>query len=203
MNVHGATLTRRQFVKTGGVLMVGITVAGPEVLKGARAAERPDGKSPDPTLPGSWFDIHADNTLTIRTGSCDFGQSSTTTSFRQIVADELNFPYESITAVIEGLRHLVAEVRNGRMAADHALFGAMFHYIETFPEKLHHPKEDDFLFARLRERRPDAGPLLDGLEREHEVGRERFVELKAKWEAFRADPAKLDAFAGCQRLAGG
>ena len=107
-----------------------------------------------------------------------------------IIQDE----HRAITAVIEGLRHVLAEVAAGRMAADHALLGAMFHYIETFPEKLHHPKEDHFLFARLRTRRPDAALLLDGLEAEHEIGRERFAELKAKWERFRDDPSALAPF---------
>jgi hemerythrin-like domain-containing protein len=115
-----------------------------------------------------------------------------------IIQDE----HRAITAVVEGLRHLVAEVGAGRMAADHKLFGAMFHYIETFPEKLHHPKEDDYLFARLRARRPDAAPVLDALEREHVVGRERFAELKALWERYRADPAAFAPFAdGVERYA--
>ena len=88
------------------------------------------------------------------------------------------------------------------MAPDHALLAALFHYIEQFPERLHHPKEDDFLFARLRVRRPDAAPLLDGLHREHEIGRERFAELKAMWERYRADPAALPPFAeGVERYA--
>ncbi len=80
------------------------------------------------------------------------------------------------------------------MAPDHALLGALFDYIEQFPERLHHPKEDDFLFARLRVRRPDAAPLLDALAREHEIGRERFAELKAACEQFRADPRALKPF---------
>jgi hemerythrin-like domain-containing protein len=83
----------------------------------------------------------------------------------------------------------------GRASRDHALLGALFYYIEQFPERLHHPKEDDFLFARLRVRRPDAAPLLDGLQREHAIGRERCDELKAMWERFRADPAALPPFA--------
>ncbi|CAG0961741.1 hypothetical protein BURK1_00750 [Burkholderiales bacterium] len=115
-----------------------------------------------------------------------------------IIQDE----HRAITAVIEGLRHVVEEVRAGRMAVDHALLGAMFHYIEAFPEKLHHPKEDDFLFARLRARAPDIAPVLDGLEHEHVVGRERFSELKAKWERYRADAAALEPFAeGVERYA--
>jgi hemerythrin-like domain-containing protein len=115
-----------------------------------------------------------------------------------IIQDE----HRAITAVIEGLRHLVAEIASGRTAPDHALLGALFHYIGEFPERLHHPKEDDFLFARLRLRRPDVAPLLDGLHREHAVGRERFDELKAMWERYRADPAALAAFAdGVERYA--
>jgi hemerythrin-like domain-containing protein len=108
-----------------------------------------------------------------------------------IIQDE----HRAITAVVEGLRHLVAEIGGGRMAPDHALLGALFHYIEQFPERLHHPKEDDYLFARLRLRRPDVAPLLDSLQREHAVGHQRLGELKAAWERFRADPAALPPFA--------
>ena len=107
-----------------------------------------------------------------------------------IIQDE----HRAITSVIEGLRHMLVEVAAGRIPVDHALIGAMFHYIEAFPEKLHHPKEDDFLFARLRARRPEAAPLLDALEAEHAVGRERFAELKATWERFRDDASTLAAF---------
>jgi hemerythrin-like domain-containing protein len=107
-----------------------------------------------------------------------------------IIQDE----HRAITAVVEGLRHLVGEIAAGRMAPDHALLGALFHYIEEFPERLHHPKEDDFLFARLRLRRPDATPVLDRLHNEHVIGRERLAELKARWERYRDDPATLSLF---------
>ena len=102
-----------------------------------------------------------------------------------IIQDE----HRAITAVIEGLRHLLEEIASGRIAPDHVLLRALFGYIEQFPERLHHPKEDEFLFAKLRLRRPDAAPLLDALSREHEVGRERFTELKAAYEEFAADPS--------------
>ena len=32
INLYGATLSRRQFVKTGGVLIVGVSLVGPELL---------------------------------------------------------------------------------------------------------------------------------------------------------------------------
>jgi hemerythrin-like domain-containing protein len=107
-----------------------------------------------------------------------------------IIQDE----HRAITAVIEGLRHVLAEIARGALAPDHRLLGAMFGYIEQFPERLHHPKEDDYLFARLRVRRPESAPLLDGLHREHEIGRERFADLKALYERYVADASTLPAF---------
>ena len=56
----------------------------------------------DPTLPASWIEIHPDNTILIRTGKSDFGQSTTFTAYRQIVAEELNAPFEAITTVVMG-----------------------------------------------------------------------------------------------------
>ena len=56
----------------------------------------------DPTLGSSWIEIHADNTVLIRTGKSDFGQGSTFTAYRQIVAEELSVPFEAITTVISG-----------------------------------------------------------------------------------------------------
>jgi CO/xanthine dehydrogenase Mo-binding subunit len=100
INVHGATLTRRQFVKTGGALVVGFSIAGRSLLETVKAA---GGKnSLDATLASSWFEIHSDNTILIRTGKVDFGQSTAHTAYKQIVAEELNVPFEAITAVVMG-----------------------------------------------------------------------------------------------------
>lgn len=107
-----------------------------------------------------------------------------------IIQDE----HRSITAVIEGLRHVLAEIGAGRTAPDFDLLAAMFRYIEAFPERLHHPKEDDFLFARLKLRRPDAAPLLDALHAEHEQGRAKFAELKAALEEYRRDASTFGSF---------
>ena len=80
LNVHGATLTRRQFVKTGGALVVGFSLAGRN-LWDAAAEAAPGKNSLDATLASSWFEIHADNTMVLHTGKCDFGQSTVTTAY--------------------------------------------------------------------------------------------------------------------------
>ncbi len=101
-NVCGAILSRRQFVKTGGALVVGVSLVGSELLKANPAKAAPFKNSLDPTLPNSWIEIHPDNTILIRTGKSDFGQGTTFTAYRQIVADELSVPFEAITTVVAG-----------------------------------------------------------------------------------------------------
>ena len=105
VDVCGAALSRRQFVKTGGTLIVGIAALGPELLGAARQAANGASlpkNTPNASLASSWFEIHADNTMVLHTGKSDFGQSSVTTAYKQIVAEELNFPYESITSIVMG-----------------------------------------------------------------------------------------------------
>ncbi len=101
-NVIGPTLSRRQFIKAGGVLAVGFSFIGTELLKADTAKVATFKNSLDPTLGSSWIEIHPDNTVLIRTGKSDFGQGSTFTAYRQIVADELSVPFEAITTVVAG-----------------------------------------------------------------------------------------------------
>jgi nicotinate dehydrogenase subunit B len=101
-NAFAPTLSRRQFIKAGGILVVGFGFVGPELLKGDTAKAVPMKNTLDPTLPSSWIEIHPDNTILIRTGKSDFGQGSTFTAYRQIVAEELSVPFEAITTVVAG-----------------------------------------------------------------------------------------------------
>jgi nicotinate dehydrogenase subunit B len=102
IDVFGATLTRRQFVKTSGILAVGISFVGPAHLHGDTPKASVAKNSLDPSLASSWLEIHPDNTVTIRTGKNDFGQGSIYTAYRQIVAEELSMPFEAITTVVAG-----------------------------------------------------------------------------------------------------
>jgi hemerythrin-like domain-containing protein len=94
--------------------------------------------------------------------------------------------HRSIAAVLEGLRYVVAEIGGGRMTPDFALIDAMLLYIESFPERLHHPKEDGYLFPALLRRRPELAPVIEALEREHVGGRDAIAALKRALEDFRS-----------------
>jgi hemerythrin-like domain-containing protein len=97
--------------------------------------------------------------------------------------------HRSIAAVLEGLRYLVDEIGGGRMAPDFVLMNAMLLYIEAFPERMHHPKEDDYLFPALLKRRPDLKAVIDDLEREHAQGRDGIDGLKRALAGFEQDPS--------------
>ncbi len=65
----------------------------------------------------------------------------------------------------------------------------MLHYIKAFPETLHHPKEDAYLFRKLRARTHEFDETLDELERQHVEGHEQVDELERSIDAYEADPA--------------
>ena len=101
-DIFAAAVTRRQFVKSGGMLAVGLCMVGAGPLKGQALKAAGAKNSLDPALLTSWLEIHADNTVLIRTGKNDFGQGSVFTAYRQIVAEELRMPFEAITTVVSG-----------------------------------------------------------------------------------------------------
>jgi len=80
-----------------------------------------------------------------------------------VIRDE----HRSLVAVLQGLQFLVRDIRDRGVEPDFDLFSLIVDYIEIFPEKLHHPKENDYLFKAVRTRTAEANAVLDELEREH------------------------------------
>ena len=85
--------------------------------------------------------------------------------------------HRSLDAVIQGMLYLVRNIRLGAKP-NFKVFGAMVRYIDAFPERFHHPKEDAYLFKQLRERYPGAAPLLDRLQADHRKSAERVRDLE-------------------------
>ncbi len=109
----------------------------------------------------------------------------------RIIRDE----HRSISAVLSGLIELTRVARNPGVQPGFAVFRAMIHYIDEFPERLHHPKEDRFLFARLAERAPETRPLVEELRKEHVRGAQLVRELESALLAYEVDGARaLPAF---------
>jgi hemerythrin-like domain-containing protein len=92
----------------------------------------------------------------------------------QMIEDE----HRSLAAVLHAMLHVVHEIRDSGAAPDFKLFGAMIYYIDTFPERYHHPKESEYLFPLVCTRHPAAAPLIERLDHEHVLGAERVRTLE-------------------------
>ena len=103
-----AASSRRDFLKTSGLLVVSFSaaaVAGPLTAQSNSAgvqAQSGGGPYPDPDFRqlDSWIVIHENNTATFFVGKTDLGQG-TGTAFRQIMSDELDVAFDK-TSVIMG-----------------------------------------------------------------------------------------------------
>jgi len=92
---------RREFLKTSGMLVVGISVAGVATTDPFSVVLEADGPYPDPDFRqlDSWIVIREDNTATFYVGKTDCGQG-TGTAFRQMMSDELDIAFDKTTCVM-------------------------------------------------------------------------------------------------------
>ena len=91
--------------------------------------------------------------------------------------------------------HQGEEGKPGYRANLDLLFSIVY-YIRVFPDKYHHPKEEDFLFKALRERDPESAGFLDQVTQQHSVGDRLVDELDAALKAYQDNyPDGLDTLA--------
>ena len=84
--------------------------------------------------------------------------------------DIIHSEHQALAAVLQALRFVVEEIRGGKLKPDFRLLAAMVDYITQVPDKVHHPKEDNYLFPRLRNRSIKAAELIALLELQHGEG---------------------------------
>lgn len=109
-----------------------------------------------------------------------------------IIHDE----HRSLSAVLHGLRFLVREIQEKGCTPDFKLMWSMIYYMDAFSQRLHDPREEAYLFARLKERTHEADEIIATLERQHADSaeqRRRLEQMLGKLEA--GVPGSLDALA--------
>ena len=93
------------------------------------------------------------------------------------VLDTIRAEHRSIYVVLDALRNLSQRALAGKSKVDPRAFRAMLHYLEIFAERLHHPKEDQYLFAAMKQYGPEAEAVVADLERDHQAGERALREL--------------------------
>lgn len=118
-----------------------------------------------------------------------------------IIKDE----HRAIAAVVNGLRRQADRLRDEAAQPDLDFLAALVHYIRTFPDVLHHPKEEQYLFDRLARRSGEVAGLIASLENEHRDGAAQIAAIAELIRAVGTDAlrrgelaAAIDRFADSQ-----
>ena len=89
---------------------------------------------------------------------------------RHLALDVIQDEHRALSAMLRSMGLLVAQARREGHAPDFGVLRAMLFYVDEFPERLHHPKESELLFPRVRQRCPQLAATLDRLDADHARG---------------------------------
>ncbi len=93
-------VTRRDFVKDAGGLLIGFSLAESAVLPRVLAAAVPESiAAPSPNRLDSWLRIGKDGIVQVFTGKPEIGMG-VSTAYAQIVAEELDVPFDRVRLVM-------------------------------------------------------------------------------------------------------
>lgn len=117
-------------------------------------------------------------------------QNEAALSDEEIATGILREEHRSLAAVLHAMKDVIARGKLSGQSMDIRLLRAMLYYVEVFPEQLHHPKEEAYIFSKLRDRAPEYRQLLEHLQSDHNSGAERLREMRAAVDALAHDPVK-------------
>lgn len=86
--------------------------------------------------------------------------------------------HEQLSTVIEGMRRFVRLLAAGAPVPGLMVFRAMLYYIREYPQRVHHPKEDRYLFTPLRDRTDEFDYVLAELESQHARGDAKLINIE-------------------------
>ena len=97
--VTGRGVSRRDFIKETGVLIVSCSMTGVVQMMTPQTADADFSALVDPSKIASWLAIAKDGSVTVFHGKVDNGQG-VATAFRQLVADELDVAIERVRCIV-------------------------------------------------------------------------------------------------------
>jgi nicotinate dehydrogenase subunit B len=97
-NEGGEMTSRRDFLKTGGALVVGFSLGDDVLAQQAGMAATSASRSLDLRQIDTWLAIHSDNTATVYIGFAELGQGAST-ALLQVAAEELDLDMSQVQSV--------------------------------------------------------------------------------------------------------
>jgi len=103
---------------------------------------------------------------------------------RHLALDVIRDEHQALAAMLRSMSMLLAQARREDTMPDFDVLRAMLFYVDEFPERLHHTKESELLFPKVRQRVPELAAVLDRLDAEHARGEAAIRELEHALLAF-------------------
>ena len=97
-------------------------------------------------------------------------QVDTPTAAMRAALSILDAEHRGFATVLRALSRHLELVRTRPAATNHDLLSTILGYADSFMERFHHPKEDEYLFRALRSRTDEADEALLELQHEHATG---------------------------------
>ncbi len=110
----------------------------------------------------------------------------------RIIKDE----HRALNSVLFSLRAISRKAVSSGQKPDFGWLWALLAYVDRFAERLHHPKEEVYLFRVLERRAPEIAQKIARLRREHAANAGHSIRMSgalANWE--RGDPKAGSLFA--------
>jgi hemerythrin-like domain-containing protein len=107
-----------------------------------------------------------------------------TAAMRHLALDVIRDEHQALAAMLRSLQVLVQQARRSHAPPPFPVVRAMLFYIDEFPGRLHHPKESQLLFPRVRQHAPDLRAVLQRLEDDHAAGERNIREVEHALLAF-------------------
>ena len=106
-----------------------------------------------------------------------------------------------LSAVLRSISLLLSESRRRGVEPDFTIMRAMLFYIDEFPEKVHHKKESELLFPKMRQRSGELAAVLDRLDADHAWSHRAVRELEHQLLALEMMSEAADAPSRRERFA--
>jgi hemerythrin-like domain-containing protein len=127
--------------------------------------------------------------------NASIAENSESGSARQQAVAIILEEHRSLRTVLQMMKLAVSEATDRGAACDCEPFKIMLQYIRTFPDTLHHPKEDDYLFARLQLRTTQYDDVIGELKAQHASGEVWLQRLERSLQQFEAGfPPAFEVF---------
>lgn len=112
--------------------------------------------------------------------------------------DVIQQDHLNVDKVLKILENAVIRIQefydSNSIKPDLNLLFTIVYYMRTFPDNIHHPKEEEYLFPILLRRSPEAKPLIERLQSQHEEGENLLRCLSEALDNFDKEfPTDIDA----------